>query len=318
MKTKKLLKIFETVSFFLAAYPFKLLLEILISDVSSSFKGIARLWAYALALLAVALLPFIFHLLGHAKSPKSYALTAKYGGIAVDALAFLSIAGITLGVSKGLFSTFVVSGGPTYLYPLDGYILSWVLLALGTGLYIHGAKAAQKAPEMVYYVEPDDPRWLRVLAAIFKPLFLLVALYFQGCLYLTPFILDGSFSHFGGFLGFILWMMVPIALYLTYLYGYLDLDNPDKKKLRLYRLSVIYCGLGFFFFLWFVIAYFLDPYFLVEKAAPLLTADFMYSLNLGPILLFLTTLLTPALGFLLFIRGTGKKKHPGTEKEARE
>lgn len=317
MKTKKRLKIYETLAFFLAAYPFKLLLEILVSDLSSSLKGLGRMWAYGLALLAFVLWPFIFHLLGYAKDPKRYAETAKCGGIVVNLLAFLSIAGITLGVSQGTFAHFIVPGGPTYWYPLDGYILAWVLLALGTLLYIYGDKCSHKAPEMVYYVEPSDPKWIRVLAAIFKPLFLLVALYFMGCVLLTPFILDGSGSHFGGFLGFFLWMLVPIALYLTYLYAYVDLDNPYKKKLRLYRLSVIYCGIGFFFFLWFIIAYFLDPYFLVEKAAPLLTADFMYSLNLGPILLFLTTLLTPALGFLLFIRGTGKKASPSSGK-ARE
>lgn len=308
MDEKKGLKILASVYYFIAALAFYLFMSLAISLVSSTFKGILRMWPYLLYLADAVYLLFVLHLAAHPLDEKKRIRTYEVNGTLILFFAFVVILVSAIYYQKGVYSAWVM-GGISPLYPLDSFIGSFLLVIIGSLLYVYGHRLRKK-PRSIDYVSFEGGKGLKVASFIFRSIFALVALFFAGSLLLMPFSFDTSFAHFGALFGFYLLMAYPSVLLGYYEWGYLDHD-PLIMKIRLFRSAPIFAVIGLALALYYWLDEWLDPYFLISSGQALLPADFMYSTKIGPYLLLIVSIASPLVAFGHFLkRMSPKKKTP--------
>jgi hypothetical protein len=210
---------------------------------------------------------------------------AKRWALAMVLVAFAVILGICLEVSFGVLGWF--AGGFDPLYPLEPLIGSFLMLALGSWLYfrkLNGGDSPQKAP--------SRPWWERCGKGIFA----LLAIAFFGLFLNGVWFLDPEGGHLPGLIGFCLYMALPFAMMVAYLYLSAEGGSLPKKAVPVF--CGVYLALGLLLALWRWIALGLDPLYLAEGGAILLPYDYMNRLAYGTVFLFVINVIVPAGGLL--------------------
>lgn len=306
MKEKTALKILETVYYPLGGIACFLFVNVLSSEIAYQFENIGKTLPFLLFLANAIYFLFAFHLFIHPLSPKKRILTARVNGAVLVASSFLVILLITIFRMNGSYSSLLL-GGITPLFPLDAYGGSFLLLLAGSGLYYAG-EWLQKHPRPY----PDNVHeWkgkrAKIATSIFRPIFVLVALYFFGALLVSPFLMTFSLSHAAGLIFFDLLMGLPSAMVALYEWNYLD-KQPLPQRQRLYKNSVIMTLLSLILALAYWLFQALDPLFLIDGAASLLPLDFLLSVKLAPYLLILLSLVSSLTAFLHYLDRNVPKK----------
>lgn len=296
----RVFKIAETICYFVAAWAMFVLVNGLVSSYASGFKNLASQWPYFLSLANSIYLLFALHLSAHPQNEKKRHLTLLVNGAILTLSSFLAILVIGINENIGVYSSFIL-GGMSPLYPLDGYLIGFLTLFVGTSMYFYEHLWA-KRPKAVLFVTFEGGKTKKVVASIFRSVFALIALYFMGALDMAPATFDPSFEHFAGMIGFYLWMLLPSVMLAFYEWGYKDVPDATKKSKRLYWLSIVFLLSSLTLTGYYALAAHLDPQFLIQGGTALLPIDFMKSILLGPILLTVSSLSAPLVAFFYYLR----------------
>jgi len=305
MKEKTALKIMESLYYFLAAIAFYLLMNLLANAISVSFADFAKSIPFLLFLGESVYLLFILHLLAHPLNQEKREKTAKVNGTILVGLSFGGIVCQAVYYRLG-FQPSYVSGGVTPFYPLDGFIGHFILLGIGSLLYLF-ARNLHRDPRTYEWSVHEWTGHGKVWTSLFRPLFALIALYFMGAVLVSPFRMNFSPSHAGGLIGFLLLMLLPSVMLAVYEWDYLD-KEPLPQRERLYRNSVLLTLAGLILSLWYWLAQALDPRFLVEGMIALLPFDFLFGVKIAPYLLIVSCLLSSLIAFLHYLNRNLPKK----------
>jgi hypothetical protein len=305
MSEKTVGKIVESAFYFLAAIAEFLLVKFFLAELLSRFADFWETIPYFLYLSLVVYLLFILHLIVHPLGEKKRMATAKINGAILCILSFVAILYFAI-LFRGYAFPFLAEGGITPLYPLDGFMGSFFLLFAGTGIYLFG-RQIEKHPRKYPYNVHEWTKHGKIWTSIFRPLFVLVALYFLGAGLSLNFLSSWSSNHLFGMIGFYLLMILPSAMIALYEWNYLD-KEPLPQRQRLYRNSVIMTLISLLLALWYWLAQALDPLFLMEDGASVLIIDGLANIKLGPYLLLLFTLLSSLISFFHYLDRNGPKK----------
>jgi hypothetical protein len=306
MREKTALKILETLLYPLAALAAFLLVNVLASEVAYQFQNLCKTLPFLLFLVNVLYFLFVFHLFVHPLSAEKRIQTAEVNGAILVASSFLVILLITIFKMNGTYSALLL-GGITPLFPLDAYLGSFLLLIAGSLLYYAGVRLKKHPRPYPYNVHEWKKKGAKVATSIFRPFFVLVALYFFGALLLSPFLMSFSSAHAAGLIFFDFLMGLPSAMVALYEWNYLD-KEPLPQRQRLYKNSVIMTLLSLILALAYWLFQALDPLFLIEGAASLLPIDFLLSIKLAPYLLILLSLASSLIAFLHYLDRNVPKK----------
>jgi hypothetical protein len=296
----KVLRILETVCYPFAGLALFLFVCLLCSEIGYSFANASVFWPYFLYLANVIYLLFILHFLAHPLSEKKRKLTYFVNGVVLTLASFIVVMMMTFFLENGTYPQIVI-GGITSLYPLDGYLGSFLTLIAGFVIYYLGQRL-EKHPREIVYASLRGGMIHKVVASLFRPLYVLIALFFMGAILMIPATFDTSFAHFGGMLGFYLFLALPSVMLGFYEWDYAAIADPAAKQRRLCRLAVAFCLAGLVLSAWYGIASAVDPEFLIQDATALLPVDYMKSLLVGPLLLILTSLAAPLIAFFHFLK----------------
>jgi hypothetical protein len=289
-------KIIETIYYPLAALAVFTFVSMMASDYGYGFANFWRLVPYLLYLILAVYFLFFLHLLMHSHTAVWRRRCFIINGAVIVALSFASIFLFSIYISIGALSG-LLTDGITALYPLDAFIADFLFMVAGFGCYLYGMRL-KSHPELDFQTYPahEGGKTSHVFAAIFRPLFCLIALYFFGAFIVGMLTFDTSLTHFWAIFGFDLFLLAPSAYLAIYEWGYIDL-SPEKKLLSLPKYALISAVIGVFFTVYYFVANALDPFFLIASGTALFPIDFMTSLIIGPWLLVIVSLVAPSVAF---------------------
>ena len=315
MKKTTFWHLVEAVAFLWAALAFFMLFHVLIeslgTELSSSWKYLPF---YLVQIFAIYGL-FIIHLYLRPVSYERQRLTLLVNGAVMTLLSFLSVLLIAVYVGTGILPSFFV-GGVSLAYPLDAFLLSFVYLVAGFLTYWAG-RHLKPSDDSAAYRSASGGTAKKIFASIFRPLFVLVALYFAGSLLTIFSTFDYSFSHFAGMASFYLLSALPTVGLGLYEWGYVGAPEAKKNR-RLFVYSVSMVGAALLLTFFFFVAEKLDPGFLSESAQGILPADYLKQIAFGPIILFAAVYFGPFVAFFHHLLRSGLLKKSVKAEDAHE
>ena len=294
MKETKVIRILAGVYFPFAAYAFYTLFLGLLAKASVLFEGTVRYWPGYIFYAGAVYVALAMLSLSYPSSEQQRIRIYKGGGFALVLLGFSAIAGIAIEVSLGVISwnTHGLSG----LYPLDSFIGSFLLIAIGSLSYWYGT-FLHKVPFDGSYYPSGFHGWGRFGVDAVAVIALFHVLFFFGSLLNLSASFDPASSHLAGLLLFYPYMLLPTVMGYFFFYGFVPLSD-DKKWRRALVYSIVFLSIGIALAICFFVFQSLDPLYLTEGGTALLPVDFMGRLPYGLYVLFILNVLVP-LGCLI-------------------
>jgi hypothetical protein len=310
MKKRTLLLILEGLLFVYAGISFYYLLWFLIYNVAAHFEFLIRFLPYLLMNLIPIELLFVLHLCLHPVSIKRKKLTLMVNGGIICLLGFLTALFAAVFTLNKTYSS-IVMGGVTHLYPLDSLLLGLLYSFIGFALYFYGYKKYDGKEDRF----PTEKIHQKVLKSIFRPIFAFIALFFIGGLAHLFYTIDYTQKNWWEMLSFYLLMALPSVEAGFYEYGFKEETDPIQSQYKAFHYSVWMALSALVTVLFFLVAYLVNPAFLVESGVAYLPADFLKSIPFGPFILIFGVLIPPLIAFFRFLRPSKKAKSEPSESE---
>jgi hypothetical protein len=267
------------------------------SAVGYGMENLLHKVPYLISLFSTIALLFVYHLVYRQRNPKKKATIAFVNGTILAIVSFLTFLLDIFFYSRKIY-TGVLMNGPTFLFPLDGTILSFLLFGIGGFFICRSFRYAKEIPAPSSL--PTQQKGWRIAFSILVPVFTLIGLYFFGgfLLGVTTWCLT---PYLWGILCFYLLMLLPAVMSFFYEFIYAPCEDPVRRKKFLKIGSLVFLNIVAVLVILLLICLCLYPNTLIDGAAPLLPIDLMMSLNIGPLLLILADVLAPILAMLTFL-----------------
>ena len=283
MKTKTLFLITNLLLFFFAGISTFFFVMVLFTDAINNFRMVL---AY-LPLYLTLILP-IYALIAVNRIAKVESDNLKLRKMKINALVFGSISAFAL--IYGFINVFVsfggnfLSGGPSKYFPLSFLVLDFLFALIAVYiLFIFRSEKCEKeaAPQIGA---------LKNVGGVLKTIFLLFALYFLGTFAFGFYSFDLSLEHVGGTLPVYLLMILPSLMIVAneIVKGYVLFE---KQKFARFILGLSGLGLTLVLGVWMFIYMNAKPNFVVDALTASFPLDFAISINLGPILVLILSLI---------------------------
>jgi hypothetical protein len=270
-----------------------------------------------ISVLMPSYLFIVYHLLLHPASYKRKRLTLICNGAVSAFLGLLILVMDIVYLANGTYTS-VVMGGATSIYPLDTILASVLAyIPLGVAGIVYGIRLKDEG-EGAY--EPyTQGAVLHVLSSVFRPFVTIVSFFFLGA-FITFETFDFSSGWaWAGMLPLYILMIVPAVFGGLYEFSYRDMEEGSKKDAYALKLSIIGLSVTAVCFIWFEIAKGVNPMLVVEEGAALFPADFMGSLNIGPLLICLCAFCPLAVALVKsLIKRFGKRRAEPAEAKAED
>lgn len=290
MRKVTIFRLIELLAFLLSAFLVVRAFPVFCEDYGSNFATLGKYFPFYLEAIISIYFLITVHLALTPKNFKRQKLTLMVNGGLITCLSFVVILLIAIFVSNGTYAG-MVYGYPTSLYPLDAFIIAFLYLIFGFLLFLLGKKYLAEGVLGSY--RKDGKVWVRVILSILYPLSILFLLFYCGDLLSFFRTFDYSFSHFGASLSVYFMMLVPLIGLALYEYLYVFEEDEEKKKRKGLILSRVFAPLGVAVSVYYLVAYAVDPDFVVLSLVALFPLDFMISMNVGPLTLLLLNAVPP-------------------------
>jgi len=273
--------------------------------IGASDSPLKRMLPYYLSVVGAIYLLFVSHIALFPTNEKKLQKTLKINGIILAAWGLLSAVLIVIYVVNHTYSSFIM-GMVSSLFPLDYFLLDLLVMAVGAFFAYQGFRFPKGAERTYFPYEHSLTR--KIFASIFRPLYVLVALYFTGAFFFCVGIANYGSSTWWCMLSLWLLMGVPGATLFYHEFFYKNgKDHPREQSLKIALCALL--GSAFFVF-YFLIAILVKRNFIVEDATALFTIDFMKSWNLVPFAATFEAILPPAIAYLSLFISIRKGKKP--------
>lgn len=298
MKKRTLLLILEGLLFAYCGICLFYFVWFFIQDFGSNFAFLGKYLPFYLVNALPIHLLFVLHLSLHPISYKRKKLMLMVNGGLVSVEGFLVVLLIAIYLMRGIYPS-VVMGGVSYLYPLDDLLLGLIYSACGFFIYYYGRKKYAGLDEV--FPTKREPIGLLIIKDVFRPLYVLVSLFFMGDLMHFFVTLDYSGVNAGAMTSVYLLMALPLVALGLYEYGFLEAPVEKKPKRQLiYSVSLV--GAALILTTWFWIGERICPDFITESGMALFPIDFMKSIPFGPFFLFVLSFSAPLVAFVRYLR----------------
>jgi hypothetical protein len=287
MSERTLWKYEATIVYFLAGIGLFYGVSILISD----FQDFSHLAAILPPIVAYCLPAYLFLILHWHANAASFArlrLTRRLNGLLLAAIGLAGAIVVALYVGADVYHGFF-QGYISPLFPFDIFALYLAALLIGTYLAYKGFR--MKDPSRHEYVGRSGGRLSQGLGDVFRPLYLIFALYDAGAILMGfgfAYYESPSFGFMIPLYGLMIYAALLPLLEEWLLRGphYAALPAQKKKAVAwsLFGVSALLSALALAFFA-------LKPDYLIENAIAYFPLDFMGSLNLAPYCVILPPLL---------------------------
>jgi hypothetical protein len=290
MKTKTLFLVTNLLLYFFAGISAFFFVMVLFTDGINNFRMILNYLPLYLSLI----LP-IYALIAINRIAKVESDNLKLRKIKINALVFGSIS--IFAFVYGYINVFVsfggdfIAGGPAKYFPLSFIVLDF-LFALIAGYILFVFKNEKSTKETKPKLGVG-----KIILEDLKYAFLLFALYFLGTFAFGFYSFDLSLEHVGGTLPIYLLMVIP-SLFIIANEIIKSYSNEQKRPLARFILGLSGLGLTVVLGVWMFIYMSSNPNFVVDAMTASFPLDFAISLNLGPVLVFVLSLI-PGLYFVI-------------------
>jgi hypothetical protein len=304
MKKRTLLLILEGLMFAYCGISLFYFVWFFIQDFGSDFAFLTKYIPFYLVNIIPVHLLFVLHLSLHPVSYKRKKLMLMVNGAVVAAGGFLTSLSIAILLFRGTYPS-IIMGGVSYLYPLDDLILGLIYSICGFFIYFYG-RTKYTGLDDAFPVK-RDPIGLLILRDVFRPLYVLIALFFMGDLMHFFVTLDYTGINAGAMMSVYLLMILPLVGLGLYEYGYLEAPAA-KKPARQLVYSVSLTAAALILTAWFWIGETVRPDFITESGMALFPIDFMKSIPFGPFFLFALAYSAPLAAFIRYLMPEKTKK----------
>jgi hypothetical protein len=299
MSKRLILKITESLLYVVAALAFFYCFYVFAADLQD-FSHLFKMLPFYIAFLLPIHLLIALHLLLYPTNFKRLKLTYIANGAVIGFFAFVSLLMSVIYLGTGTYSA-GTNGYVTPLFPWDVVLLDFFYLAIAAFLITKGCKLAETNSDLFFFPYSHS-KTRKILGSIFRPLYVLISLYFSGA-----FLFSLGIANYGGGEG---WAMASAELLMVFLgaqsafyeWGYKDRKSLQKSK----KMSLIALNVSLVLVLYFVISLIVAPDFLIEEATNLFPVDFMGSYKIAPYLLVVPSLVAPLTAFLFTLVGQKK------------
>ena len=304
MKRKWVLEVLEAVFFVLGGMALSVSLPGLVSQLASDAPVFLRY--LPLFFITFALLSFgvSVHVALHPRSKTTYRLAFVLGGALTCLFGAGSAISSILLFANGTFDS-LVEGGITWIYPLDSMIFGFLFDFAGLFWFLYGIKKA-KNDEVEFLLVP---LWQRiVILDLLIPLYCGIAAFFSVPITLFFLTYDFTFAHFFATLPWYMLMLLPLVELAFYEFFLRKLDGFSHFQVTMKAGSIfLLLGLVFSIYGYFASAY--DPQAIPESLTFAFPLDFLVSLPIGPVLLYLINILPPMAYLLATLFHQQKKRN---------
>lgn len=282
------LKILEVLLFVFASIMFFRGFAFFASDMDK-FYNQGRVFPIELTYFLPIYFLFVLHLIIYPENEKRYRLTLLANGIISLCLALFSIIITSVYLAKGIY--FFGDKNFSALFPIEMYLIDVFAILFGSNLLY-----LWKKKDVRDYYPYQGKKVHKVLGSIFRPIYVLISLYFFGgflnCLVSGSFY-SSSLPYFPVYI-LIVWNALALLFYELFVRNHGEISFQMTRKTKLIIAS---CHFGFVAALVIVIYSLLayNPYFVIENFQMLLPLDFMGSLTL-----FLYLITIPSFGYALY------------------
>jgi hypothetical protein len=295
MSKRLVLQISESLLYVVASLAFFYCFYVFAADLQDFSHLFTMLPFYIAFLLPIHIL-IAFHLILYPVDFKRLRWTYLANGGVIAFFAFLSWLFTIVNLAKGTYQA-GLTGYITPLFPWDVFLLGLVYMGLGAFWIVKGWKLKESDGELFFFPRSKSKLHL-VFASIFRPLYVIISLYFTGA-----FLFSLGIANYGGAKG---WAMASAELLMLFLVGQLALyewgykarPSQERSLQKSKKMSLWTLDIGLVLVAYFVISLVLAPDFLIEEATNLFPVDFMGSYKLAPYFLVLPSLIAPLSAFL--------------------
>lgn len=291
MKAKTLFLISNLLLFFFAGLAVFYFVNVLFTDAINEFRRFGDF----LPLYITVIIP-IYSLIAVNRIADAEGDNAKLRKIKFNSLVLLITSLVCL--VYGFINAFVsldgdfLAGGPSKYFPLSFMILDIAFAAIfGYILYIF-------REEKVIREVKKGSSVIKIILDVIRHLYLLFALYFLGTFAFGFYSFDLSLQHVAGTLPVYLLMILPSAFIIAFAIINKVLAE-EKRQNGMLILAISSLGGAVVFGVWMFIYMSVKPNFVTDALTASFPLDFAISLNLGPILVFVLSLLP---GLILLIK----------------
>mgnify|MGYP007081723443 FL=1 len=282
------LKILEALLFLFASVMFFRGFAFFASDLDK-FYNQGRIFPIELAYFTPVYLLFVLHLIIYPESEKRYRLTTLVNGIIALCIGVFITIITSVYWAKGIY--FFGDENFSALFPIELYLLALLSILFGGSLlYLWKKKDIR---ECFPY---SGKRIRKILGSIFRPFYVLVALYFFGglinCL-INDCFYSSSLAYFPVYV-LIVWNALVLLFYEFIVRNHGEIPFQLNKKAKIIVASSHFAFVSILTIaIYSLLAY--NPYFVIENFQILLPLDFMGSLTL-----FLYLISIPSFGYALY------------------
>lgn len=282
------LKVLEVLLFIFASIMFFRGFAFFASDMDK-FYNQSRIFPIELTYFLPIYLLFVLHLIVYPENERRYRLTCLINGIISISLALFSIIITSVYLGQGVY--FFGDRNFSAIFPIEMYLIDAFALLFGAGLL-----QRWKSKDVRDYYPYQGKKIHKVLGSIFRPIYVLISLYFFGgfinCLISQSFY-PSSLTYFPVYV-LIVWNAFSLLFYEFFVRNHGEVLWKMTRKIKIIVAS---CHLGFILALiiaiYSLLAY--NPYFVIQNFQMLLPLDFMGSLTL-----FLYLITIPSFGYALY------------------